>query len=65
MFTVLYLNVLMEKKPDDNLISHINHKKDDNRLCNLELITQQDKYEKSNIIEIMQPPKKIWRKNME
>ena len=35
------------KIPDNKLVSHINQKKDDNRLCNLDLITKNDKYEKS------------------
>ena len=33
--------------PDDKVIDHVNNIKDDNRLCNLQLMTQQENCKKS------------------
>ena len=36
------------KIPDGKVIDHVNNKKDDNRLCNLQLLTQQENCKKSS-----------------
>ena len=33
--------------PDDKVIGHINDKKEGNRLCNLQVVTQQENWKKS------------------
>ena len=47
--------------PDDKVIDHINNDKEDNRLCSLQLITQQNNCKKSAKKEIINSMLKIMK----